>query len=298
VEVLATNDQPSYFARVFGLNKFRISARSEATISSSPFCLYVADRPGSGGSFSMNQGGHLDAHCAIDVGSSLTLRNGVHVASTVFAVGGDVSGSSNQISPAPISNYAALSDPLKDLPIPGAPGGCTSLTVTKSQSISEGCYSNINVTGGTLTLNPGLYYMTGNFSAGSGTRVDGTGVTFYFTTGTFNLNSGSRVNFAAPDKTTVTSSTAAYEGILMWEATGNTTQFNLDSGSGSNWEGALYLPSATLDISSGGNLDAKYTIIVVNSLILDSGSHFTINNDYSSLDAGSPVKGVAAVLAE
>lgn len=297
VEVVATEDQPTIFARVFGLNTFRISARSEATIGNSPFCLYVADRPGTGGTFSMNQGGHLDASCAIDVGTGITVRNGVHIASTQFAVGGDVSGTSNQISPAPIANYAALSDPLTNLTPPNNPGGCTSLTVSKSQSISQGCYSSIDVKNGTLTLSPGLYYMTGNFTADHGTKVDGTsGVTFYFTTGTFNLDSGSTVNLSAPNKYTVTSSD--YEGILMWEAVGNTTQFNLDSGSRSSWEGLMYLPSATMDISSGGNLDAKYTIIVVNSLVLDSGSHFTINNDYSSLDGGSPVKGVSAVLAE
>ena len=59
----------------------------------------------------------------------------------------------------------------------------------------------------------------------------------------------------------------------------------------------MYLPSAQLTINSAANT-AQYTILDVNTLIINTGANFTVNSNYSSLASGSPVKSGSAVLAE
>lgn len=288
VEAVVKESVPTVFIRVFGLSSFTISARSEAGMGNSPFCLYVNTATGGTGTLTESNGGHLTLNCGIQVDNSISVTQGVHISSTVFDVSGSVSGSSNQISPAPNQNSPSLPDPLSWVTAPSNPGSCGAFTASNTTSINAGCYTSINVTKGTLTLNPGTYYMEGNFQTGNGTSVTGTGVTIYFQSGTFNLDSGSTMSLTAP-------TTGSYAGILMYQDASDASPFTLDSGSKSSWQGALYLPGASIDINSGGNL-AAYTIVDAESVNIDSGAKFALGDDYSSLPAGSPAKGVTAVL--
>lgn len=302
VEAVVTNDQPTYFARIFGINSARLSARAEAKEGNSPFCIYVDDSPSTGGAFTASNGSHLDANCGTDIGTSISLQQGVHISTKPFYVAGNVYGSSNQVTTTPTANAPAMSDPLAHLPAPTGgttcPSAVNTISTSGSTTISQGTYCSITVNNSdTLTLNPGVYYLQGNFTTSPGSRVNGTGVTLYFnppanTSGTFVAASGSRINLSAP-----TDPTNPYYGILLWEAASNNTTFNFAPGSKSSFSGAIYLPGATLDMGDGGSISA-YTILVVKSLTLDPGAQVTVNADYSSLLGGSPIKGVTAVLAE
>lgn len=302
VEAVVTNDQPTYFARIFGLNSFRLSARAEATEGNSPFCIYVADAPSNGGSFTASQGSHLDANCGIDVGTNVSLQNGEHIDSKIFDVAGSVSGSSNQVSPAPVQYAPPMGDPLASMPAPttnvSCPSSANTITTSVDLTINQGGYCGITVNKGTLTLKPGVYYLLGPFTIGNGANVTGTGVTLYFASGTFNADNGSTITLSAPTNPFNTDGTPnPYYGILYWEASTDSSTFTFQPGSKSKWEGVIYLPGATLDMGDGGKL-AAYTILVVKSLTLDPGAQITVNADYSSLLNGSPIKGVTAVLAE
>ena len=302
VETVVTYDQPTYFARMFGLNSVRLSAHAEATEGNSPFCIYIADPPGKGGSFTASQGSHLDANCGIDVGTNISLQQGVHIGSKIFDVAGSVSGSSNQVNPNPTSNAPSMGDPLATMPAPTAslscPSAANTITTSNDLTLSAGGYCGITVNKGTLTLKPGVYYLQGPFYVGHGASVTGTGVTIYFASGTFTADSGSTVTLSAPTNPfNADGSANPYYGILYWEAATDNSTFSFAPGSKSKWEGVIYLPGATLDMGDGGSL-AAYTILVVNSLTLDPGAKISVNADYSSLLNGSPIKGVTAVLAE
>ena len=67
-------------------------------------------------------------------------------------------------------------------------------------------------------------------------------------------------------------------------------QFHIRRGS-SFFTGALYFPTSTLTYSGG--TDTDYTIIVAKTAIFSGGT--TLNNDYSSLPNGTPVKGNASL---
>lgn len=305
VEAVVAKEEPTYFGRILGIKQTLLSARAEATQGDSPYCIYVAAQPAGSPQLNLSQavninsGGHLTASCGLmdDSNSTTALLadNGAHVQTTENSVVGGVllngNGNSVHVDPTPTTNAPALPDPLSYLKPPNNPGGCTSLTNGKGGSISSGCYSGINInSGNSLTLGPGVYYLTGGINVGSGASISGTGVTLYFASGALQMNSGSNLNLVAP-------TTGPYAGIAYYQDPADTTQIIYDGGSKSALQGALYAPDAQLVINSGGNV-AAYTIIDVQSMILNSGAKLSLGNDYSSLPGGSPAKGVTAGLSE
>lgn len=178
------------------------------------------------------------------------------------------------------------------------PSAANTITTSVDLKIGPNSYCGITVNKGTLTLQPGVYYLQGTFQVGNGANVIGTGVTLYFASGTFNADSGSTITLSAPTNPyNINGTPNPYYGILYWEASSDTSTFTLQPGSKSKWEGVIYLPGATLDVGDGGSL-AAYTILVVKSLNLEPGGKISVNADYSSLLNGSPIKGVTAILAE
>jgi Flp pilus assembly protein TadG len=292
VEAVVSEQQPAYFARVFGLNSFNVSARGEA-MGSPAGCFYNLGRPGKG-SLTLVSGAHLDAtNCAIFDDGDLITNGGAHEQSTLF----DYYGSWNQgggiFDPAP-TQAPPVSDPVRTSGFPTPPtGSCTTLAAFNGSSatLGPGYYCGITVdSGGRLTLTGGTYYLSGDFVPKSGSRVDGTaGVTIVFLSGSYNGSSGSRVDFSAQ-------TSGPYTGIVMYQVASDTKQFVYDSGNGSTWQGIFYVPGAAMDINSGG--DAKDNVLVVAySTVIDSGAKLKITQDWSWLPNGSPLK-YPAVLVE
>jgi len=213
-------------------------------------------------------------------------------------VGGDSVSGGASLSPAPTIHAAAQSDPLAYVPAP-AVGSCgwigLSVSGGATQTLSPGVYcGGISLSGGSkITLNSGTYILLGgglNISGGS--TVTGTGVTFYNTYnsshgyGAISISGGCPVTLTAP-------TTGSLAGMLFFQdrglASGAASSFS--GGASLNLTGALYFP--TTSISYSGGVGAAYTILVVKTLSFSGG--VTVNNDYSSLAAGSPVKGSAAL---
>ncbi len=183
----------------------------------------------------------------------------------------------------PSVGASAVTDPLSSLTAPTPAGSCTSLTINSSTTIGPGTYCGMNVNSGvTVTLNAGTYIFEGGVNVG-GSLVGTSGVTLYMTgSSQLNINSGSTVQLVAP-------TTGSLAGIAIWEASGDTAEINIDSNSSSEYQGAIYAPTAQLTLNSGGNT-AAYTIVDVEQLMVDSGAVFKLGNDYSSLPGGSPIK--------
>jgi hypothetical protein len=123
-----------------------------------------------------------------------------------------------------------------------------------------------------------------------GDTVSGNGVTFYFSSGSLTMNGSSSANFVAP-------TTGTYAGILIFQKPTDTNTVIVNGNSTSVWQGTLYAPGAQLLLNGGSNL-AAYTIVVVNTVIVNGTDTFTLGNDYSSLPGGSPIQGPTAVLME
>jgi hypothetical protein len=279
--------------RVLGITSTRITARAEATMGNSPFCV---DTLGTSGTTLQSNGGTLTASCGILVNSTgrtaLVANGGTITASTISVSGGDQIGGAT-VHPTPITNAPPLPDPLSWVPTPTV-GSCTfssTYTVNTGTAIlNPGTYcGGIILNGGAAVLNPGLYILEGSGLLVNGGSITGNnGVTFYLQAGSVIFNGSSVPNLVAP-------TTGAYAGILFFQSPSDTSTATINGGSGSVFQGALYFPGAALQLN-GGNV-AAYTLAVSKSLQMN-GSSFTLGNDYSSLPGGSPAKGVTAVLAQ
>ncbi len=297
VEAVVTKQQPMLFAKVLGIKPMTISARSEAGTANSSFCIYIsADSKywgtSTGTTWYMNSGAHLTSACGVvnDSGasSSIWFNHGSHTSATeIYAHGGYSSNNGSHFSPDPTTGTLPIPDPLSWVPKPTA-GGCTSVGPFsgKSNTLEPGTYCGFNInSGGSVTLDPGstgLYIFTGPVNVGDGGTLVANGDTLYFSSGSLQPNSGSEVDVIAP-------TSGPYTGIALVEGPGNTTQMTVDSGAKITLQGAVYLPDAQLTLNSGGDLGA-YTILDVQSLIVNSGAKLTVGNDYSSLHGKSPAR--------
>ena len=300
VEALLSGPSNTFFANMVGIHTIHITVRSEAYVAPS-FCVFTSasNTTASGPQAILLNGGTLNASCGVmdDSGSSgaLASNSGATFNSTKFEDhGGWSPNNGGAFSATPVTGVAAIPDPLSYLTAPTA-GSCTSQTVagTGTTTLNPGTFcSGFNLNSNTtVKLNAGTYFIEGGVNLGTGSTLTGTGVTLYLTgSGQLQMNSGSTAQLVAP-------TTGSLGGILIWEASTDSNAIILNGNTSADFQGAVYAPAAQLTINSAANT-AQYTILDVNSLILNSGANFTINSNYSSLAGGSPVKTGSAVLAE
>jgi hypothetical protein len=143
-----------------------------------------------------------------------------------------------------------------------------SLGSQNTQTISAGQYcGGITLSShASLTLNPGVYYVKGGISLGGQTTITGTGVTIYLADGGISMAGGATANLSAPTSGT-------WQGILFFQARGDTTASTLVGGTSQSLSGALYFPSATLTFTGGSSTNALATTIVSKTLSLVGNSY-------------------------
>jgi len=300
VEAVLSGPANTIFANLVGLRTIRIAVRAEAYVAPS-FCLFTStsNTTSTGPQGILLNGGTLSANCGAidDSGSSgaLTTNSGATFNTTKFSVhGGWSPNNGGAFSSTPVTGVPAVADPLSYLTAPTA-GTCTSQTVagTGSTTLNQGTFcSGFNLNSNTtVALNPGTYIILGGVNMGTGSTLTGTGVTLFFSgSGALQMNTGSTAQLVAP-------TTGSLAGIVIWEAGSDTNAMIINGNTSAKFEGAVYAPGAQLTINSAANT-AKYTVLDVNSLILNTGANFAIGSDYSSLAGGSPVKSGSAALAE
>jgi hypothetical protein len=119
----------------------------------------------------------------------------------------------------------------------------------------------MTISGATVTLNPGLYIVTGGINWNGSAHVTGSGVTLFFTQGgsssygQVTISGGVVVNLTAPNDAT----NGGIPGILMfgdrnWVSTSQNVNFN-DS-SAVTMQGELYFPNTGVIFSASANMAA------------------------------------------
>jgi hypothetical protein len=282
VEVILAQRENNHFASMLGISTTILTARGEAKVSSGSSCVYALN--------SLSNIGVVTSHCGVNV------ETGPCPPALVTAP---------HIGCGP----TMPADPLGYLPAPTV-GGCDypaqNITGTMpTPTLNPGTYcGGITITASNVIFNPGLYVLNGGGLSITASTVTGSGVTFY------NSGSGTGVcgtcyrpvilTALSPASILTAPTSGTYEGVLFFQDRAN----SLAGSFGANvpltgyLAGAYYFPDA--DISFSGTVDlginSPYTIIVAQNIFFNV-SLFTINNDYSSLPDGSPIKG-GAVLVE
>lgn len=304
IEVIVSKSVATFFMQALGVSTATVRARSVARQGSGTSCLYTLD-PSMSGAFSASGGASVNSHCGIEVASNnaraLTASGGASITATSVDIAGSyqVSGGAS-VSPAPVTGISPPSDPLSYLSPPSI-AGCTygtnqyNVSGGATRTLNPGVYCRgISISGGShVTFNAGMYVLNGGgLSISGGSSVSGTGVTFFNTAsgysyGAISFSGGTSVNLTAP-------TTGSFAGILFYQdrSVGSGPPSTFSGGTSTVLTGTLYFPTTNLNYS-GGSVGTAYTIIVANSISFSGGT--TLNNDYSSLPGGSPVKGSGIV---
>ncbi len=332
VEVVVSGPIPLSFAKILGFNQAPVTVRAEAARPTNPPCVYALD-PHAAGAISVVAGVGMTFSCGLvdesDSSSALGCLVGVGITAPSVKVTGGASGllcsvpnlQVNVARPTP-------TDPMAYLPKPSV-GSCG----YSSGNVFYGSSSTANIAvGGTYTFNPGVYcggisitaavatnitfnpgtyvLKTGPGPLGASTgglnitlsllsNIQGSGVTFYNlgTVGGFTITAStpaglSNVALSAP-------TTGTYSGVLFFQDPGNTNagSFTANLLTGSKFEGAYYLPTATLTyaVSVGS---ASYNIIVAKDVNFAVAAVTNFSSDYSALSLGSPINRNQALLVQ
>jgi hypothetical protein len=293
VEVLVTKIQPTFFVKIAGVNSATVTARAVAFLSGNlQNCMYALGT-GSGGITDIGSGGISAPNCGIIDNHNMLKKGSGSITAREIGVVGSAKGN---ISPTPKTGIVPAADPLGYLqpPATGAclAGGAGDANGSKAVTLNPGNYCGGISIGGSqnVVFNPGTYTITGGGVTfnGSGT-ISGTGVTLYIGSsgGTVSLSGNQTLALVAP-------TTGADAGILFYQDPGDTSTATINGTPNSQFEGALYFPSAKLTINGTGD-KAAYTIAVAKSYLLNGNVVLNFPANYSSLPNGSPIKNAVLV---
>ena len=193
---------------------------------------------------------------------------------------------------------------LPAIAIPNGGGKSKPTTMT----FNPGCYSSISVASGeTITLNPGIYYISAGNVLLHGALIAKNGVTIVLTNrdtsptasiGSFDMQAGSTLDIEAPTSGT-------YSGIAIYQdrrATdkdvggGNVTSSSPNKINGNSSQkviGALYFPNQQLTYNGGGTAAAQCTQFVVRRVVF-TGNNKTDVNQFTSSCADKGIKKIEA----
>lgn len=168
VEAEVGENQPTWFASLFGISAFAVSARAEAKINNSPWCIFAKKE------IQVDSGGQITASCGAYSDGDLVSKkkgnqcNGTHITVTAFDVVGSTC-NSDQISPTPVSPAPVLTDPLSYLNNNAPPSSVTGACQASNYVYPWGTKSPITPgTGGSWTLYPSSTYAYCATSTSSG----------------------------------------------------------------------------------------------------------------------------------
>ena len=305
--VLATDVSMPFVSIVMG-GPIRISAEATSqVVAQGQYCvisLETTDRTGisMGGSTSVNLGCGMmtnsPAADAITAGGSSTVN-----ATPIAAVGG-LPTSNNYATGTQLIPYSVPQfDPLIGLPNPLITNSSSNANVGPNQSrtLSPGVYSGMDLKG-TVTLNPGVYYIDGGvFSVGAQGVVTGDGVTIILSSrtaasnpasiATVSMNGGATVKLTAP-------ATGTYAGVIFYQdrrALDSSTN-TINGNSSSKYQGTLYFPNQEVYFTGNSSMNANCLQIVARRASF-SGSSTISNvcppNSGASSFSGTRVKLVA-----
>ena len=229
------------------------------------------------GNASINISGSVmvDSNSATAISAS---GNAVVTASSIGVVGGvGASGGNVSFSSQPTTHSQYVSDPLLLLPDPTSGNSQGSVNLTNgSLTINPGIYSSIKVAGNaSLTLNPGVYILAGGDFSVTGTGgVTGTGVTIYNAGKNTAVNPGGNfggISLSGNGSFRLTAPTTGnYAGVLIFQARDNTRALSLSGNAVQGMTGTVYAPAALLTMS--GNSQETLPLIVNQLKLSGNGS--------------------------
>ena len=221
-----------------------------------------------------------------DTGSNV--NNGGSIAAGTKVVEGISTSCAPPLPPKPTYNSAqCTADPLSHNGNGGSsysvgPGSTNSTT----QAGGIVCYNSLTVgtNGDKVNLNAGIYVIQGgelHFESGANnaSNTGGSGVFFYLEgNASLVIDNGANVNLTAP-------ASGTYAGAVVYQDVADTQPMSIAGGSNTSFNGAIYAPSAAVNLSNGSNtaIDAD---LLAKTLTMTGGTtlNSTATTNFGSLN--------------
>jgi hypothetical protein len=317
VEVIVSqSNQPNFFMAALGRSQATVAARAVGHLSGGNGCIVGLSRTASPATVRFGGTAIVTVGCGVFSNGNMTCSPGATLNTAFVGAAGSSTCSGAQ-------NLVPIKDPLANLPAPTFPHACGTTGNGTSGTPYVGSPGFLNITGGTVYLNPGVYcggirvgagatvyFNPGDYilaGGGSGNNalninggtVSGSGVFFYLTGsqsttssftgetsyGTLSVNGGTTVNLSAP-------SSGTYSGILFYSdrtitPTGGSSSVTVNGTSGSGFDGAFYFPHSDVTINgtaAAGTTSAGNIPIIANTVTFTGGAVF--NGNIAALPGG------------
>lgn len=278
---ISKSNPPQFFSEVLGNYLPTLTGTALATAETGGDCV-LALNPTASGAVGLSGNASADLHCGlgIDSSSSSALQltgNSSLTAASAQIVGNITQGGNSTVSISYEQVDASLTaNPYANVQIPSF-SGCNypGATITGSATLNPGVYcGNISISGsGNVTLNPGTYIVDqGSVTISGSPTVTGNGVAIVLTSstgsniGSFNV-SGSPVLTLAAESAGYTG-TDALPGFIVFQdpRASSSDSDNFTGAAGSQWSGALYFPSQSVNYSGGATSGPGCTQIVASTV--------------------------------
>ena len=295
VEVVITSHRPRLFSAAFGVEPLGVSARSVSRWATSGYSLLVLD-PSAASSLSVAGSARLATTGSIQVNSSDAGAVDANNAGVIEAldsarpptlqVVGNVKKSSGGVILVPVqAGSPTAADRLASTLAAPSPSGLPARSVPQGwfpqnpYPLYPGVYSNgmsLGSGGMKYTMAPGLYYLTsGDFSVVNGVGVTGQGVTIYLHNGDVNIQGGNGVNLTAP-------ASGAFQGLVIHQRAHDNPSASrsiaIANGTNNKLQGAIYAPSAVMNVAGGSTTDQFGTALVVKRLNLSNNARVRLSD--------------------
>lgn len=283
---------PTLFLPIIDINSASVSAHAEVnlTVASGVCALCVLATAGtntlqiSGGTTAISGGTVRVNSVGVPAGLVSGTLNVTSAGATpaTGAVGTwSVSGSA---SPSPQAAVASVGDPFSLIPVPSVSGTPTSYSTSGgSASINPGIYSSITLSGGgTTTMNPGTYVLTGQLQIRGSRNLTANNVTIYLACSSYPTpcvsgGSGGNIDVGGNGTINITSPTyGVYQGLTVFSDRNNTGLIKFFGSGTLNTTGSMYAASGPMQFGGGGVI-AVNSRIVGNAVTFSSASTVTFN---------------------
>ena len=285
VTVAVDGTRPSFFGNLLPPGGWKLHVQATAsTLGELPLCVLSSGNSGGDNMLVQNSSLLTANKCLVQSNQNITADSGANVTAGLAQATGVASG---PITPAPQSGAPSIPDPFASMsiPPPSALACLLSGVLDLTQALitpSPGCHpGDITVgQGQTMQLASGTYYFKGGTLTIKGNAVlKGTNVTLIFDKdATFNFTDTSSIDLTGAQ-------TGSYAGFVILTTRDNTNAFSISSNNARRLEGAIYIPSATLNVTGTSNNVADqsaWTVVVAKALQLQGSPNLVINANYAN----------------
>ncbi|MGH7903870.1 MAG: pilus assembly protein TadG-related protein [Candidatus Dormibacteraceae bacterium] len=278
------------FLPILGIDSATVGATATATVAHGGGCVICVMDPSASGVLNLANNAELDVvggPIAVNSSSATAVTLGTNAilndSSAIDIVGGYQAGGT--YTPLPTTGTPAVADPFASAPVPvvtNHPSCC-------GTTLDPGVYSTISIgNNASVTLNPGIYVITGGISLLNNSSLTGHGVMIYLACSAYPtpctagqagaaLTAKNNINLdlSAP-------STGTYQGMVIFGDRNNTAGASFGNNGQARFVGSVYLLSGHVDLANNSGGSATDSRIVAASVGMSNNGQLAISFDQSA----------------